>query len=127
MNVNMTIRSAERKISRLLRTLGQPARIQILLAIGSGEACVCHLEAVLGERQAFISQHLMALRKAHVLASRREGRYVYYRLRDPQLLEMLQLAGEQVGLPRLIQLDEPIKNEEPACGCPHCAADLQEE
>lgn len=126
MNVNMTARTTERKISRLLRTLGQPARIQILLAIGSGEACVCHLEAVLGERQAFISQHLMTLRKARILASRREGRYVYYRLRDPQLLEMLQLAGELAGLPHSIQLDGAAITEEPACACPHCAVDSLE-
>lgn len=127
MNLNMKTQSAEKKISRLLRTLGQPARIQILLAIGRGEACVCHLEAVLGGRQAFISQHLMALRKARVLASRREGRYVYYRLSDPQLLDLLQQAGELAGIKPLILLDTPINTNEPACICPHCTAGPLEE
>ncbi len=51
-------------ISNIFRQLSQPSRIEILLAIGEGEACVCHLEAKLGMRQAYISQHLMALRDA---------------------------------------------------------------
>jgi DNA-binding transcriptional ArsR family regulator len=39
-----------RKISRLLRAISQPSRLEILLAIGTGEVCVCHLEAFLGQR-----------------------------------------------------------------------------
>ncbi|NWG07099.1 MAG: winged helix-turn-helix transcriptional regulator [Chloroflexi bacterium] len=49
------------QISPLLSAIASPQRIAILLAIGTGEACVCHLEASLGWRQAYISQHLMAL------------------------------------------------------------------
>lgn len=64
MTVNILISThPEEQISKLLSLIGQPARIQILLIIGAQEACVCHLEAVLGMRQASISQHLMVLRK----------------------------------------------------------------
>ena len=52
------------KAAQLLHLLGQAERLSILLAIGNGEACVCHLEAALGLRQAYISQHLMTLRQA---------------------------------------------------------------
>ncbi len=58
-------------------------RIQILLAIGDDEACVCHLEAVTGMRQAVISQHLMLLRKAGLVTPNRAGRNIYYRLKNP--------------------------------------------
>ena len=53
---------------------------------------MCHLEAVLGERQAYISQQLMAMRDVRVITSRREGRYVYYRLADARVLDLLHLA-----------------------------------
>jgi DNA-binding transcriptional ArsR family regulator len=64
------------QIAAPLTSIASPQRIAILLAIGNGDACVCHLEAALGWRQAYISQHLMALRKADILQGRREGRYV---------------------------------------------------
>ena len=35
------------QVASLLQTIGQPTRLQILLAIGEGETCVCHLEAML--------------------------------------------------------------------------------
>jgi ArsR family transcriptional regulator len=115
-----------KRIARLLRAIDQPARLQILMAISTGEACVCHLEAALGMRQAYLSQHLMALRKARVLKTRREGRYIFYCLSDPQLLDLIQLAAELTGveedtLQALIQTDSLSQ-----CECPHCATELQD-
>ena len=117
----MKTRATEKTISQLLRTLGQPARLQILLAIGKGEACVCHLEAVLGLRQAYISQHLMALRKAKILQTRREGRYIFYRLKDPKILDLVHLAGEVTSTAVPIR---PLFTEATFvadCVCPTCA------
>ena len=71
----------------MLSLIGQPARIQILLIIGAQEACVCHLEAVLGMRQAGISQHLMALRKAGLVTAQRDGRNIFYHLTHPEVVE----------------------------------------
>ena len=65
MNIKTT--SPEEQIAQLLRAIDQPARLRILMAIGRSEACVCHLEAMLVLRQAYISQHLMALRHAGIL------------------------------------------------------------
>ncbi|MCJ7662554.1 MAG: metalloregulator ArsR/SmtB family transcription factor [Anaerolineales bacterium] len=116
---------SEKKISKLLRAIDQPARLKILLAIGRGEACVCHLEALLSMRQAYISQHLMALRKAGILATRREGRYIFYHLRNPRLLDLIETAGvianvEHETLQTLIQRELP-----PNCECPSCEVGLQ--
>jgi ArsR family transcriptional regulator len=72
------LNAPEEKISLLLHTLGQPVRIRILLAISDDEACVCHLETMLGLRQAYISQHLMAMRNAGILTTRRDGRFIFY-------------------------------------------------
>lgn len=115
----------ERKISRLFKTLGHPIRLQILLAIGEGEACVCHLEAVLGMRQALISQHLMALRKARLLRTRREGRYIYYRLRDRGLLALVELGGQTAGAGAADGALAANRASAHDCACPSCAPELE--
>jgi ArsR family transcriptional regulator len=116
----MSEHSAEEKISRVLRAISTPARLQILLAIGDGEACVCHLEAVLGLRQAYISQQLMSLREAGLLQTRREGRYIFYRLTQPKLLDALIEIGGLFGAS--ISETEALLNTDPhpQCCCPHC-------
>lgn len=114
-----------KRISRLLSTISGIPRLRILLAIGTGEACVCHLEAKLGLRQAYISQHLMSLRKSKILISRREGRYIYYRLGDLRLLDLIQQAGEIAGIPE-IELISLLQNEPlPKCCCPKCLDTIQ--
>jgi DNA-binding transcriptional ArsR family regulator len=102
------------QVADLLQVIGQPARLQILLAIGDGESCVCHLEATFGWRQAYLSQHLMALREAGLVTDRRESRYIFYHLSDPRLLEVLDhMAGMMhVTLPEL----KPSQT----CNCPNC-------
>ena len=114
----------ENKASRILSAISNPFRIKILLAIGKGEACVCHLEAMLKKRQAFISQHLMALRKAGILETRREGKYVFYRLVDQETFALIRNAGKLAGLE-----DDQIPESEypeysPKCCCPHCASNM---
>jgi ArsR family transcriptional regulator len=110
----MNMKKRARSISRILKAISAAPRIRILLGIGEGQACVCHLEAILGWRQAYISQHLMALRKADILASRREGRFIYYSLQDPRILELLETAAELAG----VQLSSVPAAED--CGCPSC-------
>jgi ArsR family transcriptional regulator len=101
-------------LSQLLQTIGQPARLQILLAIGEGETCVCHLETMLGLRQAALSQHLMILRKSELVSDRRAGRFIHYRLKNPAWLEVIRMAADLQGvtLPKLAPA--------PSCGCPNC-------
>jgi len=108
------------QIATLLQTIGQPARLQILLAIGEGEVCVCHLEAMLGLRQATLSQHLMALREAGLVTDRRASRFIFYHLADPRLLGVLrQMAALQgISLPEL--------SPSPACECPNCSRQREE-
>lgn len=118
MNMNMSSVESEDRISQLFRLIGQPTRVQILLELGRGEACVCHLEAHLGLRQAAISQHLMALRDAGLLVTRRHGRFIYYRLADPGLLDLIRLAARSVGIPEEA-LERPARDES-ACECPRC-------
>jgi len=118
---NQTVDQITDTIAALLRTLGQPERLKILLIIGQQEACVCHLEAALGLRQAYISQHLMALRQAGLVTARRDGRNIYYRLQDPSILGFIRQAGVQAGLDEVQMSQAQIPSLPPNCPCPHCA------
>ncbi len=98
--------------ARLLKTLGHPTRLAIVEALRGGEACVCHLEAMLQHRQAYLSQQLMILREAGIVRVRREGLNIYYQLADAQTRAVLEALLPQ----------RPItKNKRVAdCPCPHC-------
>jgi DNA-binding transcriptional ArsR family regulator len=109
----MNISSVD-SVSTLFQTIAPSARIQILLAIGAGETCVCHLEAMLGLRQSTLSQHLMALRQAGVVSDRRQGRYIHYRLCNPALLALVRQAAE------LEHVTLPALAPSPECSCPNC-------
>jgi len=55
--------------SKLFKALMQPARVAILVQLRDGEQCVCHLEAILGYRQAYLSQQLAVLRQVGLVES----------------------------------------------------------
>jgi DNA-binding transcriptional ArsR family regulator len=112
------------EIAAPLGAIAPSQRIAILLAIGKSEACVCHLEAALGWRQAYISQHLMALRKANILTDRRKGRYIFYQLKDPALLDILLDVARLSGLPA--ESISALSNTQvnPSCECPQCVSIL---
>ena len=103
------------ELSQYFKILAHPVRLEILLEISRGEACVCHLEAMSGQRQAYISQHLMVLRDAGLLDTRQEGRYVYYSLRDPETLTLIHTARKMLGLPA-----SPERTLTCDCPCPKC-------
>src|SRR5512135_596453 len=119
-----TIPKISEQIASPIEAMASARRIAILLAIGHGEACVCHLESALGWRQAYISQHLMALRKADILEDRREGRYVYYHLKDTSYLNLITAAAEVCGLSKEVVFDLINTQKHPSCECPHCSSAL---
>ncbi|MEZ0397422.1 MAG: metalloregulator ArsR/SmtB family transcription factor [Anaerolineales bacterium] len=100
----------------LLKALAHPARLAILEALRGGEACVCHLEALFGWRQAYLSQQLMVLRAAGLAADRREGWNVYYRVIRPEVYAVLDALRQAV--PAEAPLDLPTFVS--ACTCPRC-------
>jgi len=118
--LNMKTNTFEQQAGNILSVLGNPFRIQLVFALGVQEACVCHLEALLKKRQAYISQHLMALREAGMLETRRDGKFVYYRLSNPEILELIRYAAEIAGVDRS-QFPRQRENEVlDKCICPHC-------
>ena len=78
--------------TQLFQILSHPARLQILDILRAGEECVCHIQSLLGKRQAYVSQQLMVLREAGLVKDRKDGLYVFYRLADPVVSEILTLV-----------------------------------
>jgi len=120
MKISIMIENSPIKISRLLKAISQPERLKILLAIGEGEACVCHLEAALSQRQVYISQQLIALRNAGLVTDRREGRFIFYCLSDPSILDLIRQAARITGVS-----EEELAAITPKlilnhCSCPKC-------
>jgi len=119
-----TLPQISEQIAAPLIAIASSQRIAILLAIGTGEACVCHLEAALGWRQAYISQHLMALRKADILQDRREGRYIFYKIKDASLLDLITASARLSGLSAESVSALINTRVHPSCECPQCAPAL---
>ena len=112
--------------AELLQALAHPVRLEILEVLRDGEQCVCHLESVLGLRQAYISQQLMALRKVGLVAHRKDGLRVYYRVLDPGVYAILDVARSLVSrrmakLGGSLSLALPSRANPHSCTCPKCA------
>ena len=105
------------------KALAHPARLQILwLLWREGEACVCHLEALLQKRQAYVSQQIGVLKEAGLLAERKEGLFVFYRLADPNMAQLLQqsLTFAQIQTGAVTPLPTLSLGESGPCSCPTC-------
>lgn len=104
--------------ARLFKTLMHPTRIAILESLRFSEECVCHLEAHLHLRQAYLSQQLAILRQAGLIADRRDGMNMFYRIIRPEVLNLLDSARTMVGGAADIRLHS-VRPQ--ACPCPKCA------
>lgn len=107
-------------VARLFSLLAHPARLRILDLLRRGEARVCHLQAVLGVPQPYVSQQLRVLREAGLISQRREGLYIYYRLADPQVEHLLAevLGPVEETLPSEMGPHEQEKNRLRKGACP---------
>ena len=73
-------------IARRLRAIGEPSRIRLLDRLRDGEQTVNQLAADVGAGQQNVSKHLAVLSDAGILARRKDGNHVYYRIADPAVL-----------------------------------------
>jgi DNA-binding transcriptional ArsR family regulator len=81
----------------LFKLLGDPTRARLLYALlEAGELCVCDLAAATDTQESTVSQALRMLRASGIVAGRREGRLVFYRLADAHVRMMLDLTREHV-------------------------------
>jgi len=77
-----------RIVIQRMKALADPARLRLVALLIQGELCVCQLEAALNLSQTNVSRHLAVLRQGDIVTDRREGRWVYYGLKDPMETEL---------------------------------------
>lgn len=79
-------------VAELFGALADPTRATIVHALLRQELCTCDLAAVAGVSASGISQHLRILRALRIVKSRRAGKFVYYRLDDAHVAQLIQLG-----------------------------------
>ena len=84
------LRQVAGQASSLLGSLANPDRLMILCTLVQGECNVGELAQRSGIVQPTLSQQLTVLRREELIASRKEGKYVYYRLENPAVLAVMQ-------------------------------------
>jgi DNA-binding transcriptional ArsR family regulator len=101
-------------ISDRFKLLAHPERLRILDLLRRDAECVCHLEAILGKPQPYISQQLKILRSAGLLVDERQGTNVFYRLVNHEIQTILDTVLGPV---------EPSTRWQSGitCSCPKCA------
>jgi DNA-binding transcriptional ArsR family regulator len=82
-------RSIEYK-AKILRALADPVRLKIIDFLKGGEQCVCKIQPAVGKRQSTVSKHLSILYDSGILDRRVEGKWTYYRIKNPRIFSLLQ-------------------------------------
>src|SRR5512139_372792 len=82
---------------RFFKVLGDENRLRILQALGNGERSVSEILERTRLPQTLASFHLRILREAGVVAAERRGPFIYYRLGDPSLLNLLEACAKYAG------------------------------
>ncbi len=83
-------------ISDFFRLFSDSTRIRILLALGTGEMCVCDISEALGMTQSAISHQLRVLRSGNLVRSRRDGKSIFYSLSDDHVRTVVRTATEHI-------------------------------
>ncbi len=85
-------------VEKFLKLIGDSSRLKILSGIATGEKTVSEIIAATGLAQTLVSFHLKLLRERGIVDSTRKGGpFVYYRLRDPSLVNLLQACDAYAG------------------------------
>ena len=113
--------------AQLYKVLMHPTRLAILEELREGEQCVCHMEAVFGLRQAYISQHLMVLRNAGLVTDRRDGWNIYYQVSKPeifQVIDAMKNLTHTANSKQIVGTQSKVRSPEKQrpCPCPKCNA-----
>lgn len=83
------LQNAAGKACALLKILANPDRLLLLCQMSQGEYAVAELEALTGIRQPTLSQQLTVLRQEQLVATRREGKQIFYRIDSMEALAVM--------------------------------------
>jgi ArsR family transcriptional regulator len=100
--------------SELFKALAHPTRIRILELLRDGERSVGELQSALASESSTVSQQLAILRMKNLVDTRRAGNIIFYRVRDPQVNQLLDVARRMfdahlIGLRAMVSEDAPTQ------------------
>lgn len=82
------------RAATLLRLLASEKRLMILCQLADGEMAVSDIQSRVGLSQSALSQHLALLRSEAIVATRRDGQAIFYRLDDPAAMRVIETLAE---------------------------------
>jgi DNA-binding transcriptional ArsR family regulator len=85
---NLSLENSEAK-SKVFKALSDPIRLRILGLLSSREMCVCEVMVALSLTQPTASHHLRILENVSLVKDRKEGKWVFYSLKDPKITTRL--------------------------------------
>ena len=83
-------------LSDLFKIFGDTTRMKILFSLFESELCVCAISELLGMEQSAISHQLKKLKAANLVANRREGKTILYRLADAHVHDLIAVGFEHL-------------------------------
>ena len=83
-------------LAELFHQASDPTRLRLLFTLLRNELCVCELAEATGISVSGVSHQLRSLRSAGLVARRKTGRHVYYRLADDHVHDLLSLGLEHI-------------------------------
>jgi ArsR family transcriptional regulator len=98
--------ASAKEAAKLLRALSNERRLMILCQLADGERSVGELQPRVGLSQSALSQHLAGLRQEGVVATRREGQTIWYRIADPAAVRVVATLAEIFCPPDTKQVHE---------------------
>jgi ArsR family transcriptional regulator len=87
-------------LALLFAALSDRTRLRLLNLMDGREVCVCYFVEILGQSQPKVSRHLAYLRRAGVVAARREGKWMHYRIVVPSHAGAARILGEKLAVVR---------------------------
>ncbi len=93
----MKVRDKNFNIERFFQALGDNTRLRLLNLMGDQEICVCYFVEILDQPQPKISRHLAYLRSAGIVAARREGKWMHYRIVMPSNIGAAQVLQQTLA------------------------------
>lgn len=83
-------------LSDFFKILGDSTRVKIIWALDESEMCVCDIAVLLNMTKSAISHQLKTLRQANLVKTRREGKVVYYSLKDDHVKDIFEKGMEHI-------------------------------
>ncbi|MGB7600219.1 MAG: metalloregulator ArsR/SmtB family transcription factor, partial [Candidatus Sulfotelmatobacter sp.] len=84
-------------LAQLFAALADRTRLRLLNRMNGREVCVCYFVEILGQSQPKVSRHLAYLRRAGIVAARREGKWMHYRIVAPKHSGAAQILDETLS------------------------------